>query len=282
VFPGPVGKELWYVGLDGILWPGLAIIFLLCGIVRSIRRRPFVTRWRVMGFLLLLMISAVPWFINLLPFFFVPYPSSHRHQLSSVAYRIPLDGPVTVLWGGGLPGNNYHAVYPDQCWAFDLGVSQQEKTFRGEGTQLEDYYCFGLPVLAPSDGKVVSVVDGNPNMPVGQLGGEPAGGNQIVIEVKPREFLFLCHLQPGSITVQPGEQVVAGQRLGYVGNSGNTSEPHLHIHLQDSPADGDGEGIPLPFHHYRSGDKIVPRGIPLGGLAGWEIIEHIPSNTDIP
>ena len=119
-------------------------------------------------------------------------------------------------------------------------------------TQIATTNAFGCPmprgtvILAPADGTVRSVVDGHPNMPPGELGGRPAGGNQIALEVAPREFLFLCHLQPGSITVQPGDQVAAGQVLGRVGNSGNTSEPHLHIHLQDSPNGDEGEGIPNP------------------------------------
>jgi murein DD-endopeptidase MepM/ murein hydrolase activator NlpD len=36
--------------------------------------------------------------------------------------------------------------------------------------------------------------------------------------------------------------VKEGQRIGRVGNSGNTSEPHLHIH-----AERDGAGVPLRF-----------------------------------
>ena len=44
------------------------------------------------------------------------------------------------------------------------------------------------------------------------------------------ELLLLAHLQHRSVTVAPGEPVQAGRVLGSVGNSGNTSEPHLHIH----------------------------------------------------
>jgi hypothetical protein len=273
--PGPVGEVLWYVGLDGILWPGLAVILFLCGLVRSIRRRPFWTRWRALAFVNLLLLFAIPFYAAIFSFLFIPYPTSHADSPSEVRFRLPLDGPVTVAWGGARPIVNYHAVFPAQCRAYDLLVSVEGKTFRGDGKSLEDYYCFGLPLLAPADGTVRSVVDGNPNMPPGELGGTPAGGNQIVIEVGPRQFLFLCHLQPGSITVQPGDQVVAGQVLARVGNSGNTSEPHLHIHLQDSPIDDEGEGIPLYFHHYRLGDKLIERGIPTGGFEP-QVVEHDP------
>lgn len=50
-------------------------------------------------------------------------------------------------------------------------------------------------------------------------------------------------MKKGSIVVAEGEEVKTGQLLGKVGNSGNTSEPHLHIH-----AEKDGKGIPITFN----------------------------------
>jgi murein DD-endopeptidase MepM/ murein hydrolase activator NlpD len=49
------------------------------------------------------------------------------------------------------------------------------------------------------------------------------------------------------VRVQAGERVRRGQPLGRVGNSGNSSEPHLHFHLQDSPTPLSGIGLPLVF-----------------------------------
>src|SRR5262249_51626008 len=44
------------------------------------------------------------------------------------------------------------------------------------------------------------------------------------------------HFMMESITVQVGQQVQAGQLLGYVGSSGNSTAPHLHFDLRH---DGD-------------------------------------------
>jgi murein DD-endopeptidase MepM/ murein hydrolase activator NlpD len=52
----------------------------------------------------------------------------------------------------------------------------------------------------------------------------------------------MAHMQDGSIMVEAGMKVKAGQEIGAVGNSGNTTEPHLHIH-----AELNGEGVPLRF-----------------------------------
>jgi murein DD-endopeptidase MepM/ murein hydrolase activator NlpD len=76
-----------------------------------------------------------------------------------------------------------------------------------------------------------------------------AAGNHVIITYQDRKIL-LAHLQQNSVWVRTGEQVRQGQPIGKVGNSGNTSEPHLHIHAEygGSPASfGDGVGIPIIF-----------------------------------
>ena len=217
------------------------------------------------------------------------YPSSYDNRPSNVHFRLPLDGPILVGWGGGTPDVNYHVAYPDQRWAYDLLVAENGKTFRGDGARCEDYLCYGLSVLAPAGGKVAAILDGMPDQPVGVLGGMPAGGNQIVIEVKDNgqsQYLFLCHLLRGSIAVKEGDSVSQGQPLAKVGNSGNTSEPHLHIHLQNTSADDVAEGIPLFFHDYRTGGRFVERGIPMGGIDSnglkGQTVEHVGAGGPLP
>jgi len=42
--------------------------------------------------------------------------------------------------------------------------------------------------------------------------------------------VLLAHLQNASLTVSVGNRVRSGNAIGKLGNSGNTTEPHLHIH----------------------------------------------------
>jgi hypothetical protein len=265
---GLLGALCWYFGSSRLLWPGITSIVLLCGILWSTWRRPFWNRWRIAGYVVLLGLAASP-------LAFQTYPSSHDHEFSPLRFRLPLDGPVTVGWGGAKRDVNHHVFAPDQRWAYDLAVTKDGKSFHGKGQRPQDYYSYGLPVLAPADGIVYGMSDGAPDMPIGVLGGgKDACGNQVVLKVAPAQFLFLCHLQRGSIPVKTGHGVAAGQMLGRVGNSGNTSEPHLHIHLQDGPRLHLAEGIPLYFHAYRVGDQFVERGMPTGGIRRL-VVQHV-------
>ena len=238
----------------------LCLLFLLIGIIRSAIRRPFFTRSRLISFtdLLLLLFSGS---------FYGAYPSSYDNKPSKVEFCLPLDTTITVAWGGGREEINYHVLSPDQRWAYDLFIMKDGKTFLGDSSKLSSYYCYGRPVLSPAAGKVAEVLDSDPDMPAGTLGGgtEPTG-NHIIIEVAPKEYLFLCHLQPKSIKVKKGDLVERGQPVALVGNSGNTSEPHIHVHLQDTKMFGLGEGIPLYFYHYMTDGKTVEKGIPTGGF----------------
>lgn len=54
----------------------------------------------------------------------------------------------------------------------------------------------------------------------------------------------VAHLQRGSVRVKVGQNIHLGDGLGLVGNSGNTSEPHLHIHAVDLRTN---EGVPITF-----------------------------------
>lgn len=46
---------------------------------------------------------------------------------------------------------------------------------------------------------------------------------------------MLAHSQHGTVEVEKGQEVSAGEVLGLAGNSGNSSEPHIHFHVADSP-----------------------------------------------
>jgi murein DD-endopeptidase MepM/ murein hydrolase activator NlpD len=95
-------------------------------------------------------------------------------------------------------------------------------------------------------------------------------GNVVIINHGNNQFGYYAHLKPFSVTVKPGAQVKAGDVLGEVGNSGDSSEPHLHFHVMNNPDPSQGDGIPLVFDKWKAQSYsrspvaremgIVPRG----------------------
>lgn len=275
--PGRPALWMWYLGP---ILVAVATIVLLVGSLKSAGRwRHGANRWQVLGYLaLILVVLTLP--------VYDPYPSSHDTRPSSVPFRVPLDGPVTMAWGGETAEVNYHVFLPDQRWAYDLVVTREGKSFHRDGADVRDYYSYGLPVLAPAAAVVFAAHDGEPNAALrGWRWGLAGLGNYVGLEVAPAQYLFVGHLQPGSVQVAVGERVTAGQVLGRVGNSGNSSGPHVHLHLQDTRERYFGEGIPFYFHRYRHDGRVIERGMPTGGEDGnrynGDVIEHVTEKPGV-
>jgi murein DD-endopeptidase MepM/ murein hydrolase activator NlpD len=192
------------------------------------------------------------------------WPLPDDPATGSVTASLPFEGAWLVAWGGTTEFQNYHAVSPQQRHAYDLLIWQDGSTHSGDGINLEDFYAYGQQVLAPVSGEVVAVVNDAPDMPsvYAQIAdpsvvtdamtqaaqGNPTG-NHVVIETAGGFFVYIAHMQPGSVQVAVGDTVQVGDPVGLVGNSGNTSEPHIHIHAQSTADlfDPAAVGVPIAF-----------------------------------
>ncbi|MFD4880189.1 M23 family metallopeptidase [Streptomyces sp. NPDC058420] len=165
----------------------------------------------------------------------------HRWRTSlSRPLRFPLVGTWYIVQGGGRV-LNHHAQVPEQRGALDLVALGTLGTRTRRGRDLGAYAAYGSPVHSPCDGRVTSAADTVQDQKPGEIRYQPPYGNHVFIDTG-REIVKLAHLRPGSVTVAKGDTVHAGQLLGEVGNTGNTTEPHLHIH-----AERDGLGLDLEF-----------------------------------
>ncbi len=194
-----------------------------------------------------------------------PAPSEHLDHTTEASLRLPFTGTWFVYWGGRTVQENYHAASPDQRFAYDLAVVQEERTHAGDPARNESYHCFGLPVLAPASGMVVAAEDGIADNPPGVMNEQQVLGNHVVIDHGTGEFSFLAHLHDGSVAVAAGQQVNAGDVIGRCGNSGRSSEPHLHYHLQTTPRFAEGDGLPAQFLDYVADGEPIARGEPARG-----------------
>jgi hypothetical protein len=192
-------------------------------------------------------------------------PSKHLDYRTKADLRLPFEGDWYVFWGGRTIEQNYHAASPGQRFAYDLVRRVDGSSHRGDGSALEDYYCWNERILAPAAGTVVEVVDDLPDQAIGTRNPEAPAGNHVMLDLGNGEYALLAHMRKGSVAVETGQKIASGAELGRCGNSGNTSEPHLHVHLQDSPTFGEGEGLPAFFNHYLADGKAVERGEPVKG-----------------
>jgi hypothetical protein len=150
-----------------------------------------------------------------------------------------------------------------ETFAIDWVRLKGNRFFAGQGTHNEDYFAFGDELLAVADGTVVFVRDGipegTPNEPPTTLQ-QPLdyGGNEVVLELVPGVFAFYAHLQPGSVRVQIGEGVQAGQVLGLLGNTGNSSGPHLRFQLADGPDVLTATSLPFEIDAWTLAGTVAP------------------------
>jgi hypothetical protein len=138
-----------------------------------------------------------------------------------------------------------------QRFAIDyVRVADDNKTFTGDRLKNESYYAEGTDALAVANGTVVAVKDSIPeNVPritsrAVPIALETVGGNHVIIDIGGGYYAFYAHLKPGSLRVKAGDRVTRGQVVGLVGNSGNSTEPHLHFHISDGNSPLGSEGVP--------------------------------------
>ncbi|WP_083205199.1 M23 family metallopeptidase [Bacillus sp. FJAT-27264] len=160
------------------------------------------------------------------------HPDTDKIQ-TKIAYELPLHGDWYIFWGGNNQMENAHYSLAAQRYAYDIIRAVDHYSFKGDPLKNESYYAFGQNVLAPADGTVVSVVnDIADNVPVGVMNEKHPEGNVVIID-HGGEYSYLAHLKKGSATVKPGDKVKTGDVIGLLGNSGNSSEPHLHFQVSD-------------------------------------------------
>jgi Peptidase family M23 len=134
-----------------------------------------------------------------------------------------------------------------------IKLGDDGSSYSGDQSKNSSYHAYGVPILAVADGKIVSLKDGLPeNVPQAKqmaitMNLVNIAGNHLVEDIGRGLYVGYAHLIPGSITVKLGEQVHRGQVLGRLGNSGNSTEPHLHIQVCNGPSFLICEGVPMEF-----------------------------------
>lgn len=186
---------------------------------------------------------------------------SHHVPAAPVELTFPLrNGTFYVASGGSQDLMNPHMKvgrpglekWRGQLWALDV-VELYPSGNRARGlypTTLDRFAIFSTPVYAPCDGQVAAMQDTLPDLVPPARDTINKAGNYVLLRCDSDAYVLLAHLKKGSVTVRTDDSVTTGARLGQIGNSGNSWEPHLHLNAQRSAGKAtilDAEPRPMTF-----------------------------------
>jgi len=145
-------------------------------------------------------------------------------------------------------------LFDSQRFAIDfMKIGENGMFYDGDPTEVSNWYNYGEPVYAVADATVVETLNDLDDQPVGSLP-EPGSitmktvdGNHVILDLGDGIYAFYAHLKKGSVRVKSGDVVRRGEQLGELGNSGNTSGPHLHLHLMDRASAISSDSYPYVF-----------------------------------
>jgi hypothetical protein len=185
-----------------------------------------------------------------------------------VALGFPLKGANWVAGAGPSP-YSYHRLsilpikgkfYLAQRYAIDwMQICPDGKAVHGDFRKNEDWNGFGEEIYAVADGVVERIHDQvaenvPPQLPVPQVPIADVSGNFVMLKIHQNNknyYVLNAHIQPGSIRVKEGDIVKKGQVIGLLGNTGNSSAPHLHLHVCDNGDPLMCEGVPFVFEEVK-------------------------------
>jgi len=175
---------------------------------------------------------------------FAPIDPPHK---ADDQFHLPFDRWINWIVGQGISGAYSHTGRDE----FSLDFAMPE----------------GTPILAARRGTVARVVDGFTRccLPL-----ERALEANLVIVLHPNDtFATYAHLRPG-IPVKEGQQIRAGELLGYSGSTGYAVMPHLHFAVSIRDASKQPQTIPIRFRN----------GTPEGYLPKhWRFYQNRPPAT---
>ena len=223
-------------------------------------------------------------------------PPEYAH---AVAIGLPLDGPARVQMSPARRIPSHGTRLFATTYAIDfMPVDKSGRTsgsftwrtmFATEPPEL--FVGFGRSLLAPAACVVVAVHDDEPDhkavrSPLALAsyaltqrsriarGAAAIAGNHVVARLDDGGgYLLIAHCMRGSIEVAPGERVRIGQRMAAVGNSGNSTEPHVHLQLMDGPDGAVAGALPFMFANYRE--------LPTGAVAWNSVACGVPAENSL-
>ena len=200
-------------------------------------------------------------------------PFSPRLNESPIAISSPVKGERMVFMNQSTYGYHFRAILfmnggilRPECFAFDQvqGGTDFISLFDGDPGVNESYFNYGDTLYAAANGKVITLVDGFPEQDGDKFNLTlnsriEYGGNSLVLDLGNGYYAGYAHLIPGSFMVEEGDMLTEGDPIGLLGNSGNSTLPHLHFQIMNGPDFFFSHGVPFVLKKYT---KIGEMGAP--------------------
>jgi peptidoglycan hydrolase-like protein with peptidoglycan-binding domain len=157
--------------------------------------------------------------LDLVTYFLITAPASS----SSTNPSVDSDATSSTTGGTSTTGNTspiVPVVFPVQgpCWFTDTWHAPRPGGRRH----------LGVDIIAPSGKAVYAVTDGIITRTFTDRPGS-LGGNALRLTASDGTYFHYAHFSSFADGIELGREVVAGQIIGYVGSTGNSSTPHLHF-----------------------------------------------------
>jgi Peptidase family M23 len=158
-------------------------------------------------------------------------PTHHRRSLQVIDGRLVVSQRFAIDW---------------------MKLDAEHRAWTGDPADPASYVSWEEPEYAVRAGTVVAARDGLQDYPVPHGPPTPpkldeALGNHVILRIGAHRYVTYAHMRRGSVVVRVGQRVRSGQMLGRLGNSGNSSTPHLHLQMQSSPYALSGDNLPFTF-----------------------------------
>jgi hypothetical protein len=205
-------------------------------------------------------------------FSIAPEPFSYRAgviDLSSMTAPVvspPLQGDGWIAAEGCCDPASHHVngifpingtFYAGQRFAIDfIQINDEGMLVEGDLADVNNWEGYGKPVVAVADGIVLDAYDqfedGTPPIfpDMSTLSPNKNTGNFVLIQHDDGLISAYFHLKPGSVVVNVGDRVTAGDQLASVGNSGGSQVPHLHFEIIDQLPPASANGLPYTFDSF--------------------------------
>ena len=176
---------------------------------------------------------------------FSDYTSFKKYDLLRYIETFTARCGVSMMWpiGSSSPTIPESNIYDGTPMTVNITSEYGENEFHPTPHTGVDISIYGnVPIIAAADGTVTAVRSYCNNNGCGSncFGNNYCNGNSsaaycanyVYVEHADGLVTRYLHLRNGSVAVEAGEQVVAGQLIGYMGSTGCSSGQHLHFQVE--------------------------------------------------